>query len=114
MLNHEVAPLLVGTDPREINGIWTRLYNGPRHVHASARGHGMPQLARRGLNIPAISAIDIALWDILDKSLGAPLWRLLGGRRARDFRYTHRVAGRCWNKSATNCWGTLANTDVAP
>ena len=42
----------------------------------------MPDLSRRGLTIAAISAIDIALWDILGKSLGVPVWRLLGGRKA--------------------------------
>jgi L-alanine-DL-glutamate epimerase-like enolase superfamily enzyme len=82
LLNHEIAPRLVGLDPRDINDIWSRLYNGPRHAHALARGHGMPELGRRGLNIAAISGIDIALWDILAKSLDAPVWRLLGGRRA--------------------------------
>ena len=41
-----------------------------------------PALGRRGLSISAIAGVDLALWDILGKSLGAPVWRLLGGRRA--------------------------------
>jgi L-alanine-DL-glutamate epimerase-like enolase superfamily enzyme len=82
LINKEMVPLLIGQDPRDITSIWSWLYNGPRHHHASSRGHGMPQLARRGLTIAAISAIDIALWDILAKSLSVPVWRLLGGRKA--------------------------------
>ncbi|HEV8680593.1 MAG TPA: mandelate racemase/muconate lactonizing enzyme family protein, partial [Stellaceae bacterium] len=37
---------------------------------------------RRGITISAIGGVDCALWDILGKSLGQPVWRLLGGRRA--------------------------------
>jgi L-alanine-DL-glutamate epimerase-like enolase superfamily enzyme len=58
------------------------MYNGTRAHYALARGHGFPALGRRGLNVSAISGIDVALWDILGKSLGVPVWRLLGGRRA--------------------------------
>jgi L-alanine-DL-glutamate epimerase-like enolase superfamily enzyme len=82
MLNHEVAPRLVGRDPADIVQIWEMLYNGVRHETASASGHAMPELSRRGLSVAAISAVDIALWDILGKSLGQPVWQLLGGRKA--------------------------------
>ena len=82
IVRDDLAPLLLGQDPRDISRLWDVMYNTPRHGHAIARGHGMPQLGRRGLTLSAIGGIDIALWDILGKSLGAPVWRLLGGRRA--------------------------------
>ncbi|MBX3532613.1 MAG: mandelate racemase/muconate lactonizing enzyme family protein [Rhizobiaceae bacterium] len=82
MLNHEVAPRLIGRDPADIVQIWEMLYNGVRHDKASASGHAMPELSRRGISVAAISAVDIALWDILGKSLNQPVWRLLGGRKA--------------------------------
>ena len=82
IINHDYAPLLAGQDPRDISRLWDVLYNTPREGYAIAGGHVLPQLGRRGLSISAIAGIDIALWDILGKSLGAPVWRLLGGRRA--------------------------------
>jgi L-alanine-DL-glutamate epimerase-like enolase superfamily enzyme len=63
-------PLLIGQDPRRIEYIWQMLM----------RGGFFP--ANRVL-CSAISAIDIALWDILGKSLGVPIYQLLGGL-ARD------------------------------
>jgi L-alanine-DL-glutamate epimerase-like enolase superfamily enzyme len=39
-------------------------------------------MSRRGVSMSAISGIDIALWDLLGKWLGVPVWQLLGGRKA--------------------------------
>jgi L-alanine-DL-glutamate epimerase-like enolase superfamily enzyme len=39
-------------------------------------------MSRRGASISAVSGIDIALWDILGKSLDTPVWQLLGGRKS--------------------------------
>jgi L-alanine-DL-glutamate epimerase-like enolase superfamily enzyme len=82
LINDEIAPRLIGRDPCDISAIWEMLYNGVRHQTAAAAGHAMPELSRRGLSVAAISAVDIALWDILGKSLGVPVWKLLGGRKA--------------------------------
>ena len=82
IINRDLAPLLVGQDPRDVSRLWDVIYNTPREGFALDRGHVLPQIGRRGLSISAIAGVDIALWDLLGKSLGAPVWRLLGGRRA--------------------------------
>lgn len=82
LLNNEFGPQIIGRDPADITFIWEDLYNGSRSKTAAMAGHAMPELARRGMTVAAISAIDIALWDILGKSQGQPVWRLLGGRKA--------------------------------
>ncbi len=82
LLNHDVAPQLIGRNAGDITAIWELLYNGVRASQAGAAGHAMPQIARRGLTVAAISAVDIALWDILGKHLNQPVWQLLGGRKA--------------------------------
>ena len=61
---------LTGRDPRDITGIWQELY-----AHSRFPGGSVVNAA--------ISGIEHALWDILGKSLGAPVYQLLGGR-ARD------------------------------
>jgi len=81
LIEDEMAPLLLGEDARDISRLWDVMYNGVRAHYALERGHVFPALGRRGLNVAAISGIDIALWDLLGKSLGVPVWRLLGGRR---------------------------------
>ncbi|WP_210495102.1 mandelate racemase/muconate lactonizing enzyme family protein [Microvirga antarctica] len=80
LINREFAPLLVGLDPLGISAVWELLYNGPRSLYAARTGRTFPVLNRRGLAIAAISAIDIALWDILGKHLNVPVYQLLGGR----------------------------------
>jgi galactonate dehydratase len=61
---------LVGRDPADIEMHWQAMYRWPRW-------RGGPILNS------AISAVEIALWDILGQALGQPIWKLLGGR-ARD------------------------------
>jgi L-alanine-DL-glutamate epimerase-like enolase superfamily enzyme len=80
-IEQELAPLIEGEDARDISRLWDVMYNGSRAHFAIARGHAFPILGRRGLAVAGLAGIDIALWDILGKSLGVPVWRLLGGRR---------------------------------
>ncbi len=61
LIRVELAALLVGEDPRDINRIADVIYNGSRAHYALAHGHVFPTLGRRGMLISALSGIDIAL-----------------------------------------------------
>ena len=80
VINEELAPLLIGEDPRDIARLWELMYNGSRSGYALSRGRVFPVLGRRGLTICGMSGIDLALWDILGRSLDVPVYRLLGGK----------------------------------
>lgn len=78
---------LIGRDPRQIERLWQAMYR-------YARWRGGPVLNS------AISAIEIALWDILGKSLGVPIYQLLGGAcRDRVRMYAH-LGGRSPEETA--------------
>ncbi len=68
IVERHFSALLVGQDPFNIERLWDQMFR-------SSLPYG-----RKGLPIMAISAIDIALWDILGKALGQPVYNLLGGR----------------------------------
>jgi L-alanine-DL-glutamate epimerase-like enolase superfamily enzyme len=82
IINRDFRPHLVGQPAHDISRLWDTFYNRLREGYALKRGYGLPQLGRRGLTISAIAGVDIALWDILGKALGVPVWQLLGGKRA--------------------------------
>lgn len=75
----ELGPQIIGQDPRKINELWERMYNGSRDHYALARGRTFPILGNRGLTIAAMSGIDMALWDLLGQQLEVPVVDLLGG-----------------------------------
>ncbi len=63
-----LTPLLLGQDPFDTEFLWQHMY---RRTMA---------FGRKGVGMVAISAVDIALWDILGKATGQPVFKLLGGR----------------------------------
>jgi galactonate dehydratase len=79
---HEMTRWLIGQDPRRIEYVWQHLYRG-----AFYRGGSV--------HCSALSGIDMALWDILGKSLGVPVHQLLGGR-VRD-----RIRVYAWTDAGT-------------
>jgi L-alanine-DL-glutamate epimerase-like enolase superfamily enzyme len=78
-VEQELKPILVGQDARKINRLWEMMYNGTRDHYALDRGRVFPILGRRGVTISAMSGVDMALWDLLGKSLNVPVVQLLGG-----------------------------------
>jgi L-alanine-DL-glutamate epimerase-like enolase superfamily enzyme len=67
-----LAPMLWQSDPLQIEAFWRRAYDGS-HVYGN-----------RGLEMRCLSAVDIALWDILGQHLSQPIWQLLGGSSHPD------------------------------
>lgn len=66
-IEHALKPLVVGSNPLDTEVLWHRMYH-------MTRDYG-----RKGSVMAAISAVDIALWDIAGKAYGKPVHQLLGG-----------------------------------
>jgi len=85
-IEHALAPLIVGEDPRATEPLWHRMYHATRDY------------GRTGSVVAAISAVDIALWDLAAQAAGVPVHVLLGGAfRTRVEVYAtgfYRIAGR--------------------
>lgn len=69
-----LAPVLLGRDPLEIDRLWADMF-----LSVSYSGWG-------GAEMRAISAVDIALWDLMGKALDAPVYQLLGGASRASIR----------------------------
>jgi L-rhamnonate dehydratase len=68
VIDHHLAPLVVGQSAFDLELIWERMFRSTINI------------GRKGLVLEAISGIDIALWDIVGKATGQPVYNLLGGR----------------------------------
>lgn len=67
VVENHLQRLLLGQDPHDVEGLWDRLFRAT-----------LPY-GRKGSVLQAISAIDIALWDIIGKAANKPIYQLLGG-----------------------------------
>lgn len=68
LVHSEVARRLIGRDPRDVERIWADLF---RAFDYQVSG---------GTEVRVLSAVDLALWDLLGQALGVPVYRLIGGR----------------------------------
>ena len=68
VIDEYLKPLLLGAEVWDIEFLW-------QHMYRKTLAFG-----RKGIGMVAISAVDIALWDLLGKSAKQPVYRLLGGR----------------------------------
>ena len=88
-----MAPALLGQDVSRISYINEKLYS--KHQF-------------KGMNVmSAISAVDLALWDLLGKSLGVPVYRLIGGAYRDKVRLWRPVGGKTPEQIKEDCAAAL-------
>jgi L-alanine-DL-glutamate epimerase-like enolase superfamily enzyme len=88
-IHSQAAPYLLGKDPLEIERHWTEIFRIGR------------SLLTRCAEIRALSALDIALWDIFGQATGLPIYQLLGGKVRDRIQVYNTCAGFRYGPSAT-------------
>ena len=66
-IEKQLKPYLIGENPLHIDRLWDKIYR-------QSDGYGI-----RGISMHILSAVEVALWDILGKKHGAPIYEMLGG-----------------------------------
>ena len=84
---------LTGKDPMEIEHHWQYLYRFSHFRGAAIMG--------------ALSAVDIALWDIKGKALGVPVWQLLGGKCRNKVRVYAHINGKTVEEQMEHCYQAI-------
>ncbi len=80
IIEREFKPQLIGKDPTNVTYLWEKMFNGSRLGLSLYYGRSQPRSeTAAGEMMCALSGIDVALWDILGKSMNAPIYKLLGG-----------------------------------
>jgi L-rhamnonate dehydratase len=69
IIDSVLRDVVIGRDPRDVEAIWDAMYRATHHF------------GRKGLAVMALSGIDLAIWDVLGKAEGRPVYELLGGLR---------------------------------
>ena len=93
-IEEHIAPCLIGRDPHDIEDIWQYLYKGVYW--------------RRGpINMAAIAAIDMALWDIKGKAANLPVYQLLGGKSRKAITLYAHANGESIDETLDNAQGLM-------
>src|SRR4051794_8451654 len=80
ILEHSLKPVVIGANPFDVELLWEKMYRSTIYF------------GRKGTALEAISAVDIALWDLMGKATGQPVYNLLGGRTRERIRvYASRL-----------------------
>ena len=87
------APLLLGTEPLQVDRHWRRLYELTARCGA------------KGVELRALSALDIALWDILGQAAGMPVYQVLGGASHDRIPVYNTCAGPVYARSLDRAAG---------
>jgi len=94
----DLAPMLIGQDPRSVERLWQTMVRAPYFPGGA-------------VTMSAISGIDQALWDIKAKALGVPLFELLGGRvRDRVRTYVNLGSELGGDARRPDAWADAART----
>lgn len=81
VIENSFKPLLIGEDPRDVEALWEKMFKA--ELDLENRGIHTLDLANRAIQMQAIAAVDIALWDTIGKAYQTPLYKLLGGFREK-------------------------------
>ncbi len=87
-----MAPRLLGADAFNIEGHWRFLYERATNIGS------------RGAELRAISAVDLALWDIKGKAANMPVWQMLGGKSQDGVRIYNSIGYGKQKKMPTGNW----------
>jgi L-rhamnonate dehydratase len=68
ILEHSLKPIVLGSSPFDVEILWEKMFRATLNF------------GRKGVAVEAISAVDIALWDLMGKATNQPVYNLLGGK----------------------------------
>jgi L-rhamnonate dehydratase len=90
-VEHYLKPLLIGENPLNIARLWEEMYRATYRY------------GQAGIMLMAISAVDLALWDLKGKTLDQPVWQLVGGRARERVPVYATVRDEVWAQAQGFC-----------